>query len=1033
MRTKLYLVGSLVLFLLAIPGGVSARQVQDCCTVGQTVGQRHRDAAGTPASLGQPTWQPSCQGAAGEKPGQPEPASAPDQLLVRFRPGVAPGKADRVLADHGLSRVRRIQGIDVDLLRLPPGLSVERATEILGRLPEIAYVEPNYVLRILAPPQQDDSLEIVDQWGLDKIEAQSAWDAIAPRNPILLAVVDTGIDRSHPDLASNIWSRPGEIPCNGLDDDGNGYVDDTWGWDFVNADQDPFDDNGHGTAVSSSAAGAGVGVGDKPGVLGVCPWCRLMAVKVMSGEGSGNLADIANGIVYAADNGARVINLSLGTTTSLQTLEDAVNHAWSQGALVVAGAGNNGVRQLFYPAGYANAMAVASTNAEDYHSCFSNYEDGFISVAAPGEAVFCAIPAQGYAKADGTSISTPFVTGLGGLLFSQNPTRTNDEVRALIENSAQDLGPAGVDAFFGHGRIDAFRAVTGDTTPTTPRSGLYSDDPSVSGYAHARKLARDASGALHLAWHGKDGEQYRVLYATSNDDGESWIGPQVVFQSTAETYHPALAVDRSNVYIAFPSMHGSTHYGVFFIAKPLSGGVWPEAPQAVFSGTYDAVRPDLHVDPSNGTLHLAAASLDNAPRIYYNWSADGGQTWNWSPAKEIDVSAIGGNSRYADVHASGPNVYIAGRTVVPQDLGCLFAPRYRLFTIRSTDEGVTWGDSIVHAEHCGLFSGEYGASLAGSEDSLYLSYEHSGAIHFRSSQGGVGWSDPAENLGSGAWPSLARGAGRQAWLMWEREGNLQMSHHTGTAWDPSQELGRGSYPNLPLELGSDPVEWVATDCSGAPFRLAHGPREAFTVSVLSPAHGSTVSQTVTVEIDAPGATSVEWNVDAGPWQAASYNDSTGTYEAAWDTTTSSNSFRHLVNVRATDGAGHTARGYSGVHVDNTSAPPAIAIVEPADGSTVSGMVGIQVDAADDADAGDTLTVEWSVHGGCWQPARYNRSTGRYEAEWDSTVFSDTVYTLNAQAMDRTANTTTISSTFTVDNEAPSTSYRVYLPVVMVHR
>jgi hypothetical protein len=232
---------------------------------------------------------------------------APDQILVRFRPSVAAGRADQILAERGLSRMRRITPLDVHVLRLPPGLSVERAVEIFGRLPEVEFAEPNYILHALAPA--GEVIDEFDQWGLSRIQAPDAWGVIGENPPpVLLATVDTGIDRTHSDLAANIWENTGETAGNGIDDDGNGYVDDTWGWDFQNGDNDPYDDNKHGTLVSSVAAG----VQDGSGVAGVCPWCQLMAVKVLGSDGSGTLDTVADGIIYAADSGARVINLSLG-------------------------------------------------------------------------------------------------------------------------------------------------------------------------------------------------------------------------------------------------------------------------------------------------------------------------------------------------------------------------------------------------------------------------------------------------------------------------------------------------------------------------------------------------------------------------------------------------------------------------------------------------------------------------------------------------------------------------------------------------
>jgi hypothetical protein len=191
-----------------------------------------------------------------------------DQLLVSFKPTIGSERSNQVLAELGVERIRRLEQIGVDVLHLPPGLTVEKALKIFSKRAEVAYAEPNYIISIAGNLEA----EVTDQWGLQKIEAPAAWPLIPveDREPILLAVVDTGIDPGNPDLDGNVWSNPGETPGNGLDDDGNGLIDDTWGWDFVNSDNDPMDDNFHGTAVSSVAAGNLDGLG----VAGVCPGDR---------------------------------------------------------------------------------------------------------------------------------------------------------------------------------------------------------------------------------------------------------------------------------------------------------------------------------------------------------------------------------------------------------------------------------------------------------------------------------------------------------------------------------------------------------------------------------------------------------------------------------------------------------------------------------------------------------------------------------------------------------------------------------------
>lgn len=254
----------------------------------------------------------------------------PGELLLRFSPGMDSAQVASKMAEMGVTHKREIPAIGVRLVKLPPGLSVERAVARFSRLPGVEFAEPNYILHIAETSQA----ELDPTWGLTKIYASEAWEALddaTEQNEVLLATVDTGIDFSQSDLSSRKWANVDEIPGNGIDDDKNSFVDDTWGWDFVNNDNDPIDDNMHGTAVSGVMAATGTEAATGTDVKGVCPWCKVMAVKVLGANGSGTLDVVANGITYAAANGARVINLSLAGATGSVTLQSAVDYASGQG------------------------------------------------------------------------------------------------------------------------------------------------------------------------------------------------------------------------------------------------------------------------------------------------------------------------------------------------------------------------------------------------------------------------------------------------------------------------------------------------------------------------------------------------------------------------------------------------------------------------------------------------------------------------------------------------------------------------------
>ncbi|HSR33108.1 MAG TPA: sialidase family protein, partial [Anaerolineae bacterium] len=420
------------------------------------------------------------------------------------------------------------------------------------------------------------------------------------------------------------------------------------------------------------------------------------------------------------------------------------------------------------------------------------------------------------------------------------------------------------DIFFGTGRINSRRALTADSTPTTPPTDLSATSPIASAYANARKLARDASGGLHLVWDRQDGDQYQVVYASSTDDGLTWSSAEMVFTSPEETYQPALALDGSHLHLAFASLQDSARYRVWFSRRPVAGGTWSE-PVPLTDGSYDTVRPALFADRSNDRLHMVAGSLDNAPYVYHTASNDAGATW--SPVSQVNVSTGGAqNSRYAAVHAYGDHVYLAGRTV---ELWLGFLPHFRLFTVRSMDGGNTWGDLTVLAEHDGLFSGAYGVTLAGVADLLYLGYEHAGAVYFSHSPDGVTWTG-ASNLGDGYWPSATQADDGRGWMLWENEGSLLLRHYTGAAWEPVEtvlegsSLSKGAYSNLKLGTRGERLEWVFTQCSGSPFRLvvdgrpvAPGPPPPTAPSNVQASDGAFIDRVHITWASSPGATYYE--------------------------------------------------------------------------------------------------------------------------------------------------------------------------------
>jgi thermitase len=348
-------------------------------------------------------------------------------------------------------------------LRVPVG-EEQAAIARLRADPRVAFAELDYAVHATDGDIPDDP-GYDRQWALRAIGAPAAWSVVTGTADVIIAVVDSGITLNHPDLAAKIWTNPGELPANGRDDDGNGKVDDVQGWHFYHfrtsagyvpaEDALVMDDFGHGTHVAGTAAAA---TNNGLGIAGVSWGARLMAVKVLDAYGTGWYSDVAAGIIYAADNGAKIINLSLGGASASDTLCAAAAYAWRKGCLVVAATGNSG-GPVYYPAACEHVLAVAAIDRADQRPSFSNA--GLqVDLAAPGVDLYSTWPWQGgYFTKTGTSVAVPLVSGVAALVESRWPALSADAVALQITRTAVDIAGPGWDAYTGWGKLDAGRAV----------------------------------------------------------------------------------------------------------------------------------------------------------------------------------------------------------------------------------------------------------------------------------------------------------------------------------------------------------------------------------------------------------------------------------------------------------------------------------------------------------------------------------------------------------------------------------------------
>ncbi|MBI5664244.1 MAG: S8 family serine peptidase [Nitrospirae bacterium] len=328
----------------------------------------------------------------------------PGEVLIKFK-GSSNASAIRSL-HSAIGSVKKMEFGRAGLqhVKVPADMSVEKAVEYYKRDPNVEYAEPNYIMHAAVVP---DDASFGSLWGLNNtgqtngvydadIDAPEAWETTTGSDSIIIAVIDSGVAYDHTDFANNIWTNTGEIPDNGLDDDANGYVDDVYGWDFVENDGYPEDYNSHGTHVAGIIAAQGNNAG---GITGVMWNARIMAIRFLGLTGSGTTADAISAILYAKANGARIINNSWGGTDGSQALKDAIE---AFPGVVVCAAGNvrrdNDGAAPFYPASYdsPNIISVAATDHNDGLASFSNYGATTVDVAAPGVDIYSSVPVFGY-------------------------------------------------------------------------------------------------------------------------------------------------------------------------------------------------------------------------------------------------------------------------------------------------------------------------------------------------------------------------------------------------------------------------------------------------------------------------------------------------------------------------------------------------------------------------------------------------------------------------------------------------------------
>src|SRR5215831_2322878 len=395
--------------------------------------------------------RPGSQYAAQPQSRAPEYVS--DEIIVKFREGVDEYKKDIVRFKVSGTRkkvFKIIRGLEV--IKLSRGVSVEEAIEIYHQDPDVLYAEPNYILKTTLTP---NDTRFGEMWGLNNvgqsggtpdadIDAPEAWNHTTGSSDVIVAVIDSGVDYNHPDLSANMFRNTADCNNNGIDDDGNGYVDDCYGIDTANNDSNPMDDNNHGTHVAGTIGAVG---NNNRGVVGINWNVKIMACKFVDSSGSGTTEAAIDCLEYVKtmkDRGFNIIatSNSWGGGDFSQALADAIDAQRQSGMLFITAAGNgdflgfpiNNDQTPFYPCSHylPNVICVAATTRTDDRASFSNYGKRTVHIGAPGSEILSTVRGNSYASLSGTSMATPHVTGVAALLKADDPNRDWRAIKNVI-------------------------------------------------------------------------------------------------------------------------------------------------------------------------------------------------------------------------------------------------------------------------------------------------------------------------------------------------------------------------------------------------------------------------------------------------------------------------------------------------------------------------------------------------------------------------------------------------------------------------
>ncbi len=598
----------------------------------------------------------------------------PGQLLVKFKKEAGTSQRAELRQNLGATTLRRFRQ-PIEQLELGPGLTTEQALELCRNDPRIEYAEPNYIVHADVLP---NDLRFDEMYGLRNtgqtggtpgadISAELAWDVTTGSRDVIVAVIDTGIDYNHPDLAANIWTNPGEIPDNEIDDDGNGFIDDVHGWDFHNNDNDPFDDNFHGTHVAGTIGA----IGDNGiGVAGINWKVSLVPLKFLGSSGSGSTADAVLAVEYATLIGANITNNSWGGGSFSMALRDAIEAAEQEDILFVAAAGNlarNNDQAPHYPSSYElpGIIAVAATDHNDRLAGFSSYGATSVDLAAPGVSILSTYARNRINFLNGTSMAAPHVAGTAALVRAVRPDIGVVELKQLILDHVDPVpGLAGVTLT--GGRLNAYAPLAStDETPPGRIDDLTADDTEGS--------------FVRLTWTatGDDGDEgiaarYDLRYSSAPIEASSFASATPV--STTPAPQPAGSTEAMEIVgleFATPyyfAVRARDDWGNTGPLSNIASATTPQPPILLVSS--DSIEAGLFMGQSQlETLSMENAGVgaldwqileepDDAPYSWLSVTPSGGRLLS---GESSDVSVV------INAGELGPGTYEASLRLVSND------------------------------------------------------------------------------------------------------------------------------------------------------------------------------------------------------------------------------------------------------------------------------------------------------------------------------------------------------------------------------